>query len=420
MTFLEEPLRSLPLAYDFPNRYPFHPGNKRLFFGLTCLFLFRIVNPAKRWNSAAAVIRLPQTNPLEFRTEKEVTGMSVDARERSIPEPYRGRRTSKGWSKTRKSLILGFFILCFLAMGQGAPAQEYPAQSITWMIDRPPGSGTDVVSRVIAPTASKILGREIIPVNKPGAGGAVAAGILASAKPDGYTVLAFTMSGLTVVPHIEKVSYDPLKDIIPIAHFGTFHCAVMVRPDCPHNSFKDMIDYARKNPGKVSFGIVGVGNAPHLDFELVLQQENVNIPIVPFGGAPPTLTALLGGHVTAAGVGASNWMPNYKAGKVKLLATTTEKRILPEVPALREFGYPFHNLSTEYYLIAVPKGTPAPVVAKLEGAIRKAMETPEYRTTTTNLYVNDPNPLSKEAIKALVETLYHKNKEVIQKAKLGK
>jgi len=163
-----------------------------------------------------------------------------------------------------------------------------------------------------------------------------------------------------------------------------------------------------------------VGNAPHLDFEIVIQQEKLDVPVVPFGGAPPTLTALLGGHVTAAGVGASNWMPNYRAGKVRLLATTTEKRILPEVPALREFGYPFYNLSTEYYLVSVPKGTPASVVAKLEGAYRKAMETPEFQKTATTLYVHEPNPLSKEGLKGLVETLYQKNGEIIQKAKIGK
>jgi len=346
--------------------------------------------------------------------------MSGETWKRSIVKLY--RRGGAGNERTAwwKSVVFGILALAFLCLGQGVRAQDYPIQPINLIIDRPPGSGTDVVGRVIAPAASKILGQEVIPINKPGAGGAVGVGLLAKSKPDGYTILAFTMSGLTVVPHLEAVSYDPLKDVVPIAHFGTFHCAIMVRPDSPHKTFKDLIEFARKNPGKATFGIVGVGNSPHLDFELVLQQEKVNIPIVPFGGAPPTLTALLGGHVTAAGVGASNWMPNYKAGKVRLLATTTEKRILPEVPALREFGYPFYNISTEYYLIAVPKGTPAPVVAKLEGAIRKAMESPEFRKTTESLYVYDPNPLSKEAIKDLVEILYQKNGEVIQKAKLGK
>jgi tripartite-type tricarboxylate transporter receptor subunit TctC len=288
------------------------------------------------------------------------------------------------------------------------------------LIDRPPGAGTDVVARVIAPGASKILGQEVVPVNKPGAGGGVAVGILAASKGDGYTVLAHTTSSLTVVPHLESVSYDPIKDLVPIAHFGTFYCGIIVRADSPYKTFKDLIDYARKNPGKASFGIVGVGNAPHLDIELVLQQEKVDMPVVPLGGGPPALTALLGGHVTAVGVGASAWIPNYKAGKVRPLATTTEKRIIPEVPTLHEFGYPFYNLSTEYYLISAPKGTPAPVVTKLEGAFRKAMEAPEFRTTAESFYVYDPNPLSRQAIKDLIETLYRKNGEVIQKTKLGK
>jgi len=248
----------------------------------------------------------------------------------------------------------------------------------------------------------------------------VAVGILANSKPDGYTILAHSSSSLAVVPHLETVTYDPLKDVIPILHFGTFHCAIVVRADSPFKTFKDLIDYARKNPGKASFGIVGVGNPPHLDLELVMQQEKVTMPVVPFGGGPPSIAALLGGHVSAVGVGASAWMPNYKAGKVRVLATTTEKRILPEVPALREFGYPFYNLSTEYYLMTAPKGTPDAVLKKLEGALRKGMETPEYRTTTESFYVYDPNPLSSQAMKELIENLYRKNGEVIQKAKLGK
>lgn len=265
-----------------------------------------------------------------------------------------------------------------------------------------------------------MLGQEIIPVNKPGAGGAVAVGILASSKPDGYTMLAHSSSSLAVVPHLESVSYDPMQDVVPVIHFGTFHCAVIVRSDSPYKSFKDLIDFARKNPGKASFGIVGVGNPPHLDLELVMQQEKVDMPVIPLGGGPPALTALLGGHVTAVGVGASAWMPSFKAGKVRVLATTTEKRIIPDVPALREFGYPFYNLSTEYYLISAPKGMPAAVMTKLENALRKGMETPEYRTTAESFFVYDPNPFSRQAFKDLIETLHRRNGEIIKKAKLGK
>lgn len=330
------------------------------------------------------------------------------------------RKSGNGWRTWGSGLFLLALILSSLGLAQGVQAQEFPTQPINLFIDRPPGAGTDVVARAIAPAASKILGQEVIPVNKPGAGGAVAVGILASSKPDGYTVLAHTTSSLTVIPHLESVAYDPLKDLVPVVHFGTFHCGIIVRADSPFKTFKELIEYARKNPGKASFGIVGVGNAPHLDIELVLQQEKVNMPIVPLGGGPPALTALLGGHVTAIGVGASAWIPSFKAGKVRALATTTEKRILPDVPALHEFGYPFNNLSTEYYLISAPKNTPASVVAKLEGAFRKAMEAPEFRTTAESFYVYDPNPLSRQALKDLIETLHKKNGEIIQKTKLGK
>ncbi len=326
----------------------------------------------------------------------------------------------KEWRISSWVVLLLSVMLGVLGLAQSVPAQEYPTQPINLLIDRPPGAGTDVVARVIAPAASKILGQELIPVNKPGAGGAVAVGILASSKADGYTVLAHTTSSLTVIPYMESVSYDPLKDVVPVVHFGTFHCGIVVRADSPYKSFKDLVDFARKNPGKASFGIVGAGNAPHLDIALVIQQEQLNMPVVPFGGGPPALTALLGGHVTAIGVGASAWIPSYKAGKVRVLATTTEKRILPDVPALNEFGYPFYNLSTEYYLISAPKNIPGAVLAKLEGAFRKAMDAPEYRTTAENYYVYDPNLLSRQALGELIGNLHQKNGEIIQKTKLGK
>lgn len=355
-----------------------------------------------------------------FLTEREVSKMKVEIGKQAIVRLLRRVRSTNGWTTCKKGMILGILILGFLGLGQAVQAQEYPTQAITMLISNAPGAGTDVCSRMLAQGASKLLGQEIIPMNKPGAGGAVALTILTSSKADGYTILGVSSSSLTVVPQLESVAYDPLKDVVPIIHFGTFHQAIIVRADSPHKSFKDFIEFARKNPGKVSLGIVGVGNPPHLDFELVKMQEKVDIPVIPFGGAAPAITALLGGHVTAAGVGASGWMPNYRAGKVRVLVTTTEKRIIPDVPALREFGYPFYGISTEYYLMAAPKGIPEAVVKKLEEAFRKATDTPEFRATTENFYVYDPNPLSRQAFKDLIENLYRKNGEIIQKAKLGK
>jgi tripartite-type tricarboxylate transporter receptor subunit TctC len=346
--------------------------------------------------------------------------MEEETRKEAIVTFRRYARSMNGSTAWKKGMVLGIFILGLLCSSQAVQAQEYPTQPITMLISNAPGAGTDVCSRVMAQGASKILNQEIIPMNKPGAGGAVAVAVLTSSKPDGYTILGATSSSLTVVPQLETVTYDPLKDVVPIIHFGTFHQAIIVRADSPLKSFKDFIEFARNNPGKANLGIVGVGNPPHLDFELVKMQEKVDIAVIPFGGAAPAITALLGGHVTAVGVGASGWMPNYKAGKVRVLATTTEKRILPDVPALREFGYPFYGISTEYYFMAAPKGISEAIVKKLEGAFIKVMGTPEFRTTTDSFFVYDPNPLSRQVFKDLIESLYRKNGEIIQKAKLGK
>jgi tripartite-type tricarboxylate transporter receptor subunit TctC len=157
--------------------------------------------------------------------------MSADAKEQSTYQPHaRGKQMSVRtvWMKW-VTLLAPISIV--LGLAQGVWAQEYPTQSINMLIDRPPGAGTDVVIRAMAPAASKILGQEVIPVNKPGAGGAVAVGITATSKADGYTILGHTTSSLTVIPHLESVSYDPLKDVVPVVHFGTFFCGIVVRAD---------------------------------------------------------------------------------------------------------------------------------------------------------------------------------------------
>jgi tripartite-type tricarboxylate transporter receptor subunit TctC len=326
----------------------------------------------------------------------------------------------KGWTLHRKSFLLVILIIGFLSGSQGAQSQEYPTRPITLIISFAPGAGTDVCGRAMIQGATRTLGQEIIPVNKPGAGGAVGTGIVATSKPDGYTLLATSTSVLTIIPHMEQVTYDPVKDVIPIIQFGVVNNGIVVRSDSPHKSFKDLVDFARRNPGKVSCGVVGVGTPPHLDIELLKMEGNVDISIIPFGGAVPTMTALLGGHITTAGVGASAWMSYFKAGKVRILATTTEKRIIPEVPTLYELGYPYYGCSTELHIIAAPKGISSAVMKKLEGAFQKAEETPEFRKSAESFYIYVPNPLSGQRLKEFIENLHAKNGEIIWKAKLGR
>lgn len=230
-------------------------------------------------------------------------------------------------------LLFGVILtLLPLIWSQGAQAQEYPMRPITMLISVAPGAGVDVCGRMIAQGATKILGQEIIPVNKPG--GIVAAGLLANSKGDGYTLLAFTSSSLTVTPHMESVIYDPLKDIIPIIQFGSLISGIVVRSDSPYNSLKDLVEFARKNPGKVSYGIPSIGVTPHLIMEYLKTEENVDITIIPFGGSTPTITALLGGHISACAVSTSGFLSlapriGYKFG-VQVITDYIQLVIEPE------------------------------------------------------------------------------------------
>jgi tripartite-type tricarboxylate transporter receptor subunit TctC len=319
--------------------------------------------------------------------------------------------------------MMMFLVISFGIMGwiHGALAQEFPARAITLLICMQPGAGADLGGRIIAQDATKTLGQEIIPVNRAGGGGAVAAGILASSKGDGYTLLSCTNGALTTTPHLESVPYDPLKDFVPIIQFGSLTSGIMVRSDSPYKSLKEFIDFARKNPGKLSYGFPGVGTAPHLAIEHVMLEEKVNIATVPFEGAVPSITALLGGHVSACGISTSGFLPHLKAGKIRVLATTGEKRIevVPDAPTLFELGYPYGVL-LDLYLIVGPKGIPPAVMKTLEGAFLKAMETPEFQTLAERLYMQVKVPLHGGKFKDYMEGLYAKNGEIIRKAKLRK
>jgi tripartite-type tricarboxylate transporter receptor subunit TctC len=332
----------------------------------------------------------------------------------------KGRRM-EGWTALGKSFLLVFLFLSFLGWGHGVQAQEYPTRPITLLICFGPGGGTDSLARMIAQAATKSLGQEVIPVSKPGGGGALSVGILASSKADGYTILAVVSSPLTSTPHVTEVPYDTLKDIIPIIQYGYIYHAIAVRSDSPYNSLKDLIDDARKNPGKVSISHGGVGTSTHLIIEHLNILEKVNITAVPFQGGGPATVALLGGHVTALSAAQGTFLQHLRAGKLKLLASTAEKRIkdINNVPTLLELGYP-NSVFTETYLIVAPKGTPPAVVEKLERTFRNVMKTQEYKTLADNYQVYMEDPLYGQRLKDEIEKDYTLKGELIRKLKLGK
>jgi len=173
---------------------------------------------------------------------------------------------------------------------------------------------TDTLTRYLSAIAEKILGQPIVVENKPGGTGGVGMGLLKNAKPDGYTLAASTDSAFTRLPHVTKVEYDPLKDFTYIISIGSPRIGTVVRSDSPFKQFQDLIEFARKNPGKLTHGIGGVGNATHLAYENIARMEKVKFQFIPFKGSAPNITALLGGHVMVATSVSTTWIPHVKAG----------------------------------------------------------------------------------------------------------
>jgi tripartite-type tricarboxylate transporter receptor subunit TctC len=333
------------------------------------------------------------------------------------------RRTfMKVWATFKKSFLLAILIfLGFLGWSQGVEAQNYPTRPITLLVPSSPGAGLDLGCRAIAQEASKILNQQIIVMNKTGGGGSVAATELVNSKADGYTLVGSASDQLILAPHLGLVTYD-FKDFAPIIQLGITPIGIVVLSDSPHKSFKDLIDFARKNPGKVSYGSIQFGTMPHIAMEHVILEEKVNIPIIPYTGSVPAMTALLGGHVSSCGVSISVFWPQLKAGKVRILAITEAKRleILPDVATLLELGYPYGDVFSSIYLIAAPKGTPTDVVKTLERTFHKAMKTQEFRNTFEILHSYVENPLSGQDLSEYLQGKYQKIGEVIRKANLGK
>ena len=268
--------------------------------------------------------------------------------------------------------------LLFAELGypQEAEVAKYPSRSITFIVPVPPGGGTDLSIRVIAKEAEKFLGQPIVILNKPGGALTIGVAAIATAKPDGYTIGYAGGPPLFLTPFLEKVPYNPLKDLQPIMQFGGFNFGVVVKADSPFKSFKDLITHARQNPRKVTYGTAGTNSVQHLTMELIAKKEEIQITHIPFRGTPETQVALLGGHILAA-LGDFNYSL-LEAGQIRLLLLLREEvsAEYPGVPILKDLGYdyPYPMLLNVFG----PKGIPEGIVKKIEEAFTRAMKQPAF------------------------------------------
>ena len=264
------------------------------------------------------------------------------------------------------------------AAGLAAPvlvrAQVFPARPIRYICPWPAGGSTDAVIRALATSAGATLGQTIIVDNKPGAGGTLGAIELANAKPDGYTLAQLPQSVFRI-PHMQKVSFDTLKDFTWIACLTGYTFGLVVPANSPFKSIKDLVDYAKANPGKVTYGSTGTGTSPHLAVEEFAQRAGIQLTHVPFKGNAENMQAILGGHIMAAS-DATGWGPHVESGKLRLLATYGGKRTKrwPQIQTLDELGY--KTISDSPFGVCGPKGMNPVVVKAIHDAFKKTLDDP--------------------------------------------
>lgn len=265
--------------------------------------------------------------------------------------------------------------------GAAAPlrAQNFPTRPITLICPWPAGGSTDVTMRALAEATAKHLPQPIVVENRPGAGGTLGIVALKSAQPDGHTVSQIPL-GAFRIPHTQKVSWDPLADITYIIGITGYTFGVVVPANSPFKTFKDLVEWARANPGKLDYGSTGTGTSPHLTMEELALQQGLKFNHIPYKGSADLMTAILGGQLMAA-ADATGFAPHVEAGKLRLLVTWGERRTKrwPDVPTLKELGYGI--VSNSPYGLGTSRGVDPAIVRILHDAFKKGLEDPKHLAT---------------------------------------
>lgn len=267
----------------------------------------------------------------------------------------------------------------------GAAYAEYPEKPITAIVPFPPGGSTDAIARAIGPKITQKLGQPFVVENRPGATGAIGAGMLKRAAPDGYTIMVASIGVYAVNPVLQKsLPYDPSKDFDLLTVAVRAPNVLVAPPSFAPNNVAELVAYLKKNPEKVTFASSGAGSSDHLTAALFWQQTKTNGIHVPYKGGAPAITDLLGGHADVSFQNINVVLNHIKAGKLKALAVTGDKRAagLPQVPTLAEAGV--NNVDVySWQAVAAPRGLPASVKTKLHGAIVGALNDPELKAKLT-------------------------------------
>jgi tripartite-type tricarboxylate transporter receptor subunit TctC len=307
-------------------------------------------------------------------------------------------------------------LVVLAVIAASASAQNYPTRPIRLLVPFGPGGVGDITARVVAQKIGPALGQQIVIDNRPGAGGIVASEIVAKAAPDGYTLLLLNNAHAVSMSLFKSLPYDTLRDFAPVSSIATFSAVLLVNPDSPVKSVKDLMATARASPGKLNVGTIQIGATQHLSSELFKSMAGLDWVHVPYTNTGLLLTGLRGNGVQVAFEFIAPVVGQVKAGQFRALAVSTRTRFsgLPEIPTVQESGLPGYEVMS-WNGLAAPAGTPKAVIGRLTKAIVEALALPDVKQRFQELAV-DPRPDTPEGFRKLVAAEITKWRSVIEKA----
>ncbi|MFN7088194.1 MAG: Bug family tripartite tricarboxylate transporter substrate binding protein, partial [Burkholderiales bacterium] len=271
-------------------------------------------------------------------------------------------------------------LICMIATGfaAAAPAQDYPAKPVRFVVPFVPGGPTDIQGRMLGDKLTQRLGQQVIIDNRGGAGGNIGMELVARAPADGHTLVIATVGTWAVNPHLYKLPFDVLKDFAPIIQISSSPGVLVVHPSVPAKSVKELVALARARPGELNYGSSGVGGFGHISGELFTLMTGTRMTHVPYKSSAPSLTDLISGQIQVLFNNAISTVPHVKSRRVRALATTGASRssALPELPTVAEAGVPGYENSS-WSAVAAPAGTPKPILARLHQEFAEILKMPD-------------------------------------------
>ena len=318
-------------------------------------------------------------------------------------------------TKTLKSPLKPRLLLAALALLTAPLAMAWTDKPVKMIVSAPAGGTMDVVARILADQLSADIGQPVVVDNKPGAGGAIAVQAMMAAPADGQTIMVTASNILTEIPHVMKTSFDPLKDVKPVATVARAGMVLVAGPSVQAPDLKGLIGFVKANPGKLSFASYSAGTSSHYAGMIFNQKAGLDLQHVPFAGSPPALTQVMGGQIAVMFDGIVTSMPQIKGGKLKAIAVASKTRSahLPDVPTMAELGYPDIDFSN-WLGTAVASGVPSAIVDKINAATIKAASAPKVHDRLIAAGFEPNTSLTSAQLVASVKSDFDRNATIVK------